>query len=214
MIAVIFDLDNTIYDESIYFRAVFNFFFTTHNIKHVDLDVYLNDSFFVKSKDVFGDVLKDINFYSENNREELFVYYKSIECILNPYDDFLKLVELLISDKNIKIGLITNGTIESQKNKVKLLNISKYFHVITYARERGKELEKPNKYSFIRTLDILNIKPSDAFYIGDSPFTDIIGAKNAGIKPVRLMRGHNRNIENYDEYKRINSLLEFKEILL
>ena len=41
---------------------------------------------------------------------------------------------------------------------------------------------------FLKCLDTLNIKPSEAIFIGDKPIHDISGAKNIGLQCIWMKR--------------------------
>jgi putative hydrolase of the HAD superfamily len=42
---------------------------------------------------------------------------------------------------------------------------------------------KPDPRIFIIALDALGIRPEQAWYVGDMPAIDVIGARDAGIRP-------------------------------
>lgn len=45
---------------------------------------------------------------------------------------------------------------------------------------------KPHRAPFDRALSLLDVAPADALFVGDDPRWDIIGAQNAGLRPVLL----------------------------
>ncbi|MBE6122148.1 MAG: HAD family hydrolase [Erysipelotrichaceae bacterium] len=47
---------------------------------------------------------------------------------------------------------------------------------------------KPNKEIFEKALEVAGVDAADAVYIGDSPVSDVEGARNAGITPILLDR--------------------------
>ena len=209
--AVIFDLDNTLYDENSYFLKVFEAFSKIYNI---DINLFKNifdDIFILESRDIFTDILKKIDFYSQEKQKQLFELYKSIDCNLELYSEAYELINYL-NNKNINIAIITNGVLEAQKNKVRVLDLEKITNKIVYAREFGKDFEKPHEKPYIQTLKLLNVKKEDVLFIGDHPETDIIGATKVGIKALRFMNGYASNIEFPHNYN-INSLLEVKNFL-
>lgn len=209
--SVIFDLDNTLYDENLYFLKVFEKFSQIHNLDFKLFENIFDDKFRLNSKDIFTDILENIGFYSKENQNELFEIYKTINCDLKLYKEAYDLIDYLDS-KNINIAILTNGVIGAQRNKVRILNIEKFTNKIVYAREFGKEFEKPHAKPYIQTLKLLNVKKEDVLFIGDHPYTDIIGATKVGIKALRFMNGYASNIEFPHNYN-INSLLEVKNFL-
>lgn len=45
---------------------------------------------------------------------------------------------------------------------------------------------KPHRAPFDRALTLLDVAPTDAVFVGDDPRWDVIGAQNAGLRPVLL----------------------------
>jgi len=81
----------------------------------------------------------------------------------------------------------------------------KYFSHLTFSDEAG--IAKPHKQIFEYTLDKLDCRTEDAVHIGDSEYSDIVGAKEANMKAI-LFTGINAKykdnnsadvtISNYD----------------
>jgi len=219
--AVIFDLDNVLFDERDYtFAAYTNI--SRFLSKHYRLDEYvifnklLNDSEKKTSMypRLFNDLLSEIGL-EQDILSELMNIYKNVKCTLS-LDSIATEILTNLKLKEVKLGLLTNGTIETQKNKVKLLGIEKYFDVIQYARELGKENEKPNPTAYLVILNKLDVNPKNAVCIGDNPYTDFWGAKKLGILTVRLLKGEYQKIkltEEYEAAKTVKTLQEFYEFL-
>lgn len=208
--AVIFDLDNTLYDENSYLYFVCKEFCNRYNINTTLISYILENDLRIKSNDIFSDWLKKINFYSSDKQKELFEIYQTIKAPISLYKDAIKIIKF-IKDKNIKIGILTNGVIQAQKNKVSLLNLDSEI-IISYARDCGKEYEKPHPYAFKKILKLLNIKNNESIFVGDNPKTDIAGANNAGIFSVLLKRGYASKINNIKCDMIITNLNEIKKI--
>ena len=49
---------------------------------------------------------------------------------------------------------------------------------------------KPDQWIFQRACDALSVPASEAVMVGDTPQTDVQGARRAGLRTVRLNRGH------------------------
>ena len=45
---------------------------------------------------------------------------------------------------------------------------------------------KPHRAPFDRALALLDVGPTDAVFVGDDPRWDVVGAQNAGVRPVLL----------------------------
>lgn len=212
--AVVFDLDNTIYDEIDYYTEVLNLFSVEKKITP-GLQSYIDYDLLHSSKDILGDVLKKAGIYSKALQEQLFSLYKIADVKIKPKEEAMQILQDL-KDRSIKIGLITNGTVEAQKNKVRLLGIEHYFDMIVYAREFGKDKEKPHHTPFLYLLSNLDLKPEECIMVGDDISTDIRGAINVGMMPVLYESQNRKNqffcSENFKVIK-IKSLLEIIPIL-
>ena len=211
--AVVFDLDNTLYDETLYFVKVFEAFCRETDLKFSIVSSFINDDLRGKSSDVLRYVLECADIFSYEGHEKIFSIYKSIECSIRLYDDALDILEFL-KKNNYKTGILTNGVVEAQKNKIKCLGIdSGVFDVIFYARSQGKENEKPSPGSFYKISELLKVEKKEILFVGDHPFTDIKGAMDSGMEALRLLRGYAKEIPfNYN--KVIYDLNEVKDYLI
>lgn len=63
-------------------------------------------------------------------------------------------------------------------------DIEKYFKSYSFSNETG--YSKPNENAFKVALDNLDVLPSNSLHIGDIEHTDIVGAKNYGMKSIRF----------------------------
>ena len=96
-------------------------------------------------------------------------------------------VELLeVLKKEYTIGIISNNLLDEQLGKLRRLGISDYIDFFAISEEVGAA--KPDRKIFDVALERGNVHASEAVYIGDSWNTDIIGALNAGIRPIWLNR--------------------------
>jgi putative hydrolase of the HAD superfamily len=98
-----------------------------------------------------------------------------------------------------KLGVICNTGWHSAKTVRRLLkdyDFPKYFSHLTFSDEAG--VAKPHKQIFEYTLEKLGFRTEEAIHIGDSEYSDIVGAKQANMKAI-LFTGVN------DKYKDNNS---------
>lgn len=207
--SVIFDLDNTLYDENMLISAVCKEFSHRYDLPLENVTHILDDEFRLHSKDIFGDWLKKIDFYTADRQEELFALYQNIDTTLSLYDDVKGFLTFLEA-QNVAIGILTNGNLKAQQHKIGLLSLSKY--QVEYARSNGIQYEKPHINAFERILSRLNTEAQDCIFVGDNPLTDIVGANNAKIFSVWFHRGYGRlipcdyakmKITHFDELRRL-----------
>lgn len=191
MNAVLFDLDNTLYDVEQYFfgafRMISEYLSKKYGVPRQNIYKKLVEIWKEKTSmypRLFNDLL---NFFKIDEKEvqNLLKLFNGYDGRIKPYPDTVPTLNAL-REKGYKLGLITDGNSERQERKIKLLNIQHFFNVITYT----KEIEpKPSPVSYLKTLKKLDVDPPNAFYVADNPLIDFEGAKKAGIKTIRILKG-------------------------
>lgn len=87
-----------------------------------------------------------------------------------------------VRGRGLACGLLTNGFIELQMTKLRLIGLADAFDVIL-TPQKG-EPRKPEPVFFHRMADLLGAAPEELLYVGDDPFNDVGGAYAAGYLPV------------------------------
>jgi HAD superfamily hydrolase (TIGR01549 family) len=85
-----------------------------------------------------------------------------------------------------KIGLVTNGPAEVQRDKIALLDLLPSVDFALISGEFGTA--KPDPAIFVEALRLGKAVADEAIMIGDSPEFDIAGARAAGIRAVWINR--------------------------
>lgn len=208
---IIFDLDNTLYDENTYFRSVFLTFCKKYNFPIKSIETVLDNQSRIYEKDIFKTFLELLPCgFSKQLHEELFFLYCSLEIPLKLYEDAWNLLNFL-QKKEILFAILTNGPIQAQKNKIKNLGLKNY--PVFYAREFGKEYEKPNPLAFQRVLKYFNVEAGLSIFVGDNPKNDIIGSQKVGMCGVWLRRGYASLLECNEAKYAITNLNKLKELI-
>jgi putative hydrolase of the HAD superfamily len=88
--------------------------------------------------------------------------------------------------KGLKLGLISNGFKQDLDHVLGELGLEKWFD--TVACIESCNCAKPDKQIFLYALDKLEVKPSEALFIGDSVEQDYEGAMNVGIRSYIIDR--------------------------
>lgn len=81
------------------------------------------------------------------------------------------------------LGVVSNRE-EPFGDYLEKLGIGKYFHFLLAAGE--VDSWKPNREIFEHALFRAGIQSHEAVYVGDNFYADVIGASNAGLKPVLI----------------------------
>lgn len=218
--ALIFDLDNVLYDETEYMFAAYydiaSYLSKYCGVNENEVFTKLVDGFKRKTSmypRLFDDLLHDLR-VDNNLLPTILGIYSCVQSKIKLYEGVEEM--LLELKKKYKLGLLTNGNLKTQKNKVKLLNIENLFDGILYARELGSNNEKPNTMAYKVSLDYLCVLPKNGIYIGDNPYIDFIGAKKLNILTVRVLTGEFKEIivdNEHDADITVNNLREFADLL-
>lgn len=83
-----------------------------------------------------------------------------------------------------RVGLLTNGPVRAQRDKIALLGWERAFDAALVTGEL--EAGKPDRRAFEAILDELGVDPSDAVYVGDDVEADVYGATNAGLRAIQI----------------------------
>ncbi len=86
----------------------------------------------------------------------------------------------------VPLALITNGSSDTQRDKLRVLEIEQFFDAVVISGEVG--VAKPDAAAFQLALAELAIEPGDVWHIGDSLGKDVAGANAAGLRSVWLNR--------------------------
>lgn len=85
-----------------------------------------------------------------------------------------------------KLGMLTNGAPDLQREKIKRAGLERYFDAIVISGEVG--VGKPDPEVFSHLLERLDARPQETTMVGDSLPCDIIGAHRSGIRAVWVNR--------------------------
>jgi putative hydrolase of the HAD superfamily len=111
----------------------------------------------------------------------------------------------LISDTGLTPGRVLREVMRRD-------GLLSYFDVLTFSDELG--VAKPKPEPFRRTLDRLGARPEEAAHIGDLPETDLVGARQVGMKAVLFLgvsdREDGRELADavFEDYDELEHLLE------
>lgn len=111
-----------------------------------------------------------------------------------------------------RLGIITNGSSDHQREKIERTNIERFFDTIIISGEVG--IGKPDRRIFNLALEQLSVDPKAAVFVGDSLEKDIRGAQNAGIKAILV--NHNQitiNDQNVIPDAQIKTLNDLVRVL-
>lgn len=117
--------------------------------------------------------------YDDSMADEAFAVFYRARNQVTLYEDVRPALDVLVRD--YRLFVISNGNAD-----LALCGIGSYFEGSLAAREAG--MMKPDPRIFAMLLDRAGLAPHEAVYVGDDPEADVEGARSASIEPVWLNR--------------------------
>lgn len=190
---IVFDLDDTLYDEVDYcksgFTSVARFL---ANLPGAPSSERIFDCLwkqFTAGNRIrtFNAALDELGIsYDDKLVTELIkVYRNHVPKITLPQDSRDVLNQL---SSKYTLALLTDGFLPAQKLKVQALEIEKYFKCIIYTEEFGRECWKPSPAGFKKIMQSLNVTPENMAYIADNVEKDFIAPNKLGFTTIQLIR--------------------------
>ncbi|MFQ6130022.1 MAG: HAD family hydrolase [Candidatus Hadarchaeaceae archaeon] len=144
-------------------------------------------------------------------KELTHLYWATYAGASEPYPDAEPTL-VYLKDRGYKLGLVTDtdGKKGWKKKRVKHFRFAGLFDTIVIGGEDTPRT-KPNPESFLLAASKLGLQASDCVFVGDKPFTDIKGAKAAGMRTILLKR-RDWGIGDRADFI-INSLAELPRVL-
>ena len=173
--AVIFDLDDTLCPEIEYVKSGFK------AISKEFKDEKLFDLLYSLFKSDRANVYQRAGFSNEEIKKCIEIYrnHKPELTLSKDARDVL----LYLKSLGIKLGIITDGRPEGQRNKIEALGLSEYVDCIIVTDELGGvEFRKPNTKAFKIMKEKLSVEFREMIYVGDNPIKDFIAPKKLGME--------------------------------
>lgn len=200
MKTVIFDVDDTLYDQILPFKkAVQSFFdrsFTDEELNQFYIsNRKFSDELFHQS--AAGEIpLEQLHIYRITEAAKLFgITLSSTEALLfqekylqeqHNIHLFLETEQLInyLHEQNVQLAVLTNGEKAHQMMKIKQLQLDRWIPEEHLFISGALGMAKPSKQVFTHIEQQLALDKAQTFYIGDSFDHDIIGAKQVGWKAI------------------------------
>ena len=226
MIGLVFDVDDTLYEQIVPFENAYKSLF--------DMDIDM-EKFYLLSR-YYSDVKFEASRNGEMTMDEYHIYriqeaakdlgvFLTDEQALNMQKEYkknqqkLKMSDITINilklarKNNVKLGIITNGLSEHQWSKIEALGVERWIDKDNIIVSGDYSINKPD----VRIFEIMQEKlqlPNDfLYYIGDSIANDIVGANNAGWKSIWINRYKQKLPKEVDIYKIVENNNELFEII-
>ena len=207
---VIFDLDDTLYSEKEYVRSGYK-----------AVSDYLGGGYeeklwkyFRERNPAIDELLRELG--RESEKDAVLNVYRSHKPNLHPYEGVIEKIKNL-KNRGIKVGIITDGRPEGQRNKIETLGLDKIIEDIIITDELGGlQFRKPCDIAFRIMQERWRLPASEIVYIADNPAKDFQAPQQLGMKGIwfknedGLYSGNNvdDSIIKIYQIKELDTLLE------
>ncbi|UCD48983.1 MAG: HAD family hydrolase [Phycisphaerales bacterium] len=190
---VIFDLDDTLYDEIDYcrsgFHAVSRVLARLSNLScTADAFACLWKQFTAGNHTAtFNAALDELGLACDDALiAQLVEVYRSHRPELTlPSESRLALDTL---KKSYRLALLTDGYLPAQRLKVLALGLESDFEAIVYTEELGRTCWKPSPVGFETLIKQLNVTPETMAYVADNETKDFVAPNALGMLTIQLRR--------------------------
>jgi putative hydrolase of the HAD superfamily len=121
---------------------------------------------------------------SDAEADARFEYYQ--EHYRNSWSLFDDVLPCLESLAGYRLGIISNGSAEQQKRKLRQTGIERFFTVVVISEEIGAA--KPHPEIFTAACRQAGCSPEESVYVGDRLDLDVRASRRAGMKAFWLNR--------------------------
>lgn len=188
--AVLFDLDDTLYEERQYFHSGFSVVARSLQARgfgsSVETCALLEQFHHNEGRhDVLQKLALRLGFPADWIPELVEQIREHVPEIALAGDTVGVLQQLRA---NYHLGCVTDGWHAVQQRKTVALGVASLMDVIVFSDELGRAFWKPDARPFVLCCERLGVRPQEAVFVGDNPERDIVGAHAAGLYTVRLRR--------------------------
>jgi putative hydrolase of the HAD superfamily len=189
---VVFDLDDTLYDERDYvlsgFAAVADSIGATPRERE-RLRAWLVEAFasgvrgdtFDRMRGRFPDVAGRVS------TAHMIELYRSHQPALSLIDDARAVLDAL-AGRGLRLGIITDGPAASQAAKAEALGLSTWCSPVILTEALGPGRGKPHPAAFEAIAEAWSLGPQELVYVADNPRKDFAGPRRLGWRTIRVRR--------------------------
>lgn len=205
---VIFDLDDTLYSEKEYIRS--GYMIVAEHLGNAEYADRLW-SYFENSKPAIDELLKDLG--RESEKGECLNLYRSHKPNIHLYDGVKNMIEELKA-KGIKVGIITDGRPDGQKNKITALGLDElidFENIIVTDELGGAQFRKPCDIAFRMMYTRWRLDPAVVVYVGDNAEKDFHAPQQLGMRSIwfRNTDGLYQSETRNDHIDKVTDLMAF-----
>jgi len=187
---VVFDVDDTVYFERDYVRSGFEHvarFASRGETDAATLATWLSTAYeagirgdtFDRMLEAFPDVAV------RHSVDEIVTEYRTHPPVIGLSDGTAPVLDQLAA-RGLRLGVLTDGPVESQSAKSAALGLAHWFDPVVLTGALGPRAHKPGTAGFAAIAADWSLGPEALVYVGDNPLKDFGGPRALGWRTIRL----------------------------
>lgn len=190
---IIFDLDDTLYEELSFvrsgFKAVADYLSPILNVSREFIASSLMDELQIRRDHVFDRFLAKRGIGRTVVKNCVSVY-RGHEPTLELFPEARACLQRL---RGYPIYIVTDGNKLVQRKKYLALGLDAFVKRCFYTYAHGLHHSKPSPYCFEKICRLEKVLPQSVVYIADNPRKDFVGIKPLGFQTIRVLTGPYKN---------------------
>lgn len=212
--AIVFDIDDTLYDKQPpferAFEQTFHFNLPADELSNVFSNYTQQEQLVIAKMNADSTIMlskDEINFHclhhtfkkfqlpglTQSNAHKFLGAFEEFSQSIQLSDGFTTVLNTLVT--KFKLGIITNGTNEFQLAKIMKLKLHHWFSRDQIITSEDAKVKKPDPMIFTLMNRKFNLRGNEMIYVGSSYLDDIVPAKKAGWQTV-WYNNHNSSISD------------------
>jgi len=110
-----------------------------------------------------------------------------------------------------RVGIVSNNVLDEQQEKLRVCSLDQFVDELVVSGEVG--VSKPDPIIFRVALDRLGVTPEETVMVGDSWTADVEGARAAGIRAIWFNPTGSAPPDRRSDVEQLNSLEPTEEVL-
>jgi len=191
LLAVVFDLDDTLFPERCYVRSGYRA--VAEHLRRMlrrrdALEDRLWRRFLAGKTEGAFDALND-HFDLRLTGEqilELVSVYREHKPSIRPWPGVPAMLSRLHAQ--FRLGLLSDGFLPAQRLKLDALKLGRFFDAVVFTEEMGREAWKPSPIGFEAIRAELDVPHEACAYVADNPAKDFLAPNGLGWRTVQYLR--------------------------
>lgn len=191
---IIFDLDDTLYEELSFvrsgFKAAADYLSPILNQTRKQIEASLMEELKIQRDHVFDRLLAKRGVTGRKIIQNCVRVYRGHEPSLELFPEARACLRRL---HDYPLYIVTDGNNLVQRKKYLALGLPLLVKRCFFTYAHGLHRSKPSPYCFEKICSLEKAHPSSVVYVADNPHKDFVGIRPLGFKTIRVLTGPYRN---------------------